>query len=316
MKKIEKIKKEFGIKKGQKPLTKFIDHHLNVKVDILDWPDPERLKEVFVNFSTASWYENFFEEATDEEIQEAIDDLLSGNMLAQGIEHPRFAFRISGLTLHGSHAFVRNRIGIAYLQQSQAVQDFRHSDIIIPSSYSKKPERISEYIHWCIEGKMIYGDLLDSGEISITDARFSLPKTIPVWIDTTMNLATLLGIYKKRTDYIEEHPEMELVAEQMKDHVVDKFPYMEGYFRKGADTGESLHTKPGYKCNCLFKRPDHVIEKHLPEGYEDPWTLHDKTRNELMIEGNKPIDPTYWFGHEQISKEDYERRMELIYGDI
>lgn len=293
--KIEKIKELFEIKRGETPTTKFIDNISAVKVDLIDWPNEERLKKVFVNMSQASWFEDFYETASIEDRQEVIEDLFSGKILGQGMEHPQFAFKVSGLSLHGTHALVRNRIGIAYLQQSQAVKDFRHSDVLVPRAFTKHLDLLSRYEEWVQMGKQIYADMLDTNDISNTDARFCLPKTIPSWIYVTASLPTILAIYGKRTDSQEEHPEMNQIAYQMRDLIVEKFPYMSSYFVSYDDNGRCLHLKKGYAANCIFKRD----EKHEIDGYEDEWTLHDKTKQELMLdcdefpgsiyEGNKKI---------------------------
>jgi len=275
---INKIKEDFAIKPTESVKTKFIDNLNAVKVELIDYPDQERIKKVFVNFSTASWYEDYYETASKKDVDAAIKDLLSGNMLAQGLEACRFTFKVSGLSLHGSHALVRNRIGICYMQQSQAVQPYTNSDVLVPRAFTKHYNMLERYKIWVIEGKTLYQDLLDTGDVSILDARMCLPKTIPVWMYVSCNLNTLLQLYSKRSDTQEEHPEMNIMAEQMKDLVVEKFPYMKSYFVSGCDNGRCLHTKPGYKANCIFKRDDkHKVKK-------DNWTLHDKTKKELMLD--------------------------------
>jgi len=277
--KIENIKKLFEIKEGETPSTKFVDNISAVKVELIDWPDEERLKRVFVNMSQASWFEDFYSTASKEDREEVVSDLFKGKILGQGMEHPQFAFKISGLSLHGTHALVRNRIGIAYLQQSQAVKDFRHSDVLVPRAFTKHPDLLERYEEWVQIGKQIYADMLDTGDIANTDARFCLPKTIPSWIYLTASLPTILSIYGKRIDSQEEHPEMNSLAYQMRDLIVEKFPYMKSYFVSFDDNGRCLHLKKGYAANCIFKRD----EKHAIEGYSDEWTLHDKTKQELML---------------------------------
>jgi thymidylate synthase ThyX len=276
---IKKIKKLFEIKKGEAPKTRFIDNIDAVGVELVDWPDPDRLKKVFVNMSQASWFENFFDEASQEDREEVVNDLFRGKILGQGMEHPQFCFLVKGLSLHGTHALVRNRIGIAYLQQSQAVKDFRHSDVLVPRAFTKNEKLLRRYEDWVQTGKKLYADMLDSGEIANTDARFCLPKTIPSWVYVTVSLPTLLSIYGKRTDSQEEHPEMNKMAFMMRDLVVEKFPYMAGYFVSHDDNGKCLHLKKGYAANCIFKRDG----RHQIDGYEDEWTLHDKTKDELMM---------------------------------
>ena len=92
--KIDKIKQLFEIKTGEVPETKFVDNISAVKVELIDWPDEERLKRVFVNMSQASWFEDFYSEASEEDREEVVSDLFSGKILGQGMEHPQFAFKI------------------------------------------------------------------------------------------------------------------------------------------------------------------------------------------------------------------------------
>jgi thymidylate synthase ThyX len=302
--KIEKIRDLFEIKKGEEPKTRFVDNIEAVKVELIDWPDQERLKRVFVNMSQASWFEDFYSDASKSDRDEIVEDLFSGKILGQSMEHPQFAFKVSGLSLHGTHALVRNRIGIAYLQQSQAVKDFRHSDVLVPRAFTKHRDLLEKYEMWVQQGKQLYADMLDTGDIANTDARFCLPKTIPSWIYVSAALPTILSIYGKRTDSQEEHPEMNAMAYQMRDLIVEKFPYMRGYFVSHDDNGRCLHLKKGYAANCIFKRD----EKHEIDGYEDEWTLHDKTKQELMLDAER-YDPkgVYYVGKRRFKWSD--RRM-------
>lgn len=265
------------IKKDEEPKTCFYDYPSNVKVTMIDYPDEERIKKTFVNFATSSWFPNYAEDLSKKEIQEEIKDLLSGNTLGLGIETAQFTFLVEGITLHDSHALVRNRIGITYAQQSQAVRDLRHDNILIPQSYCKYPELEERYTKWCIEGKKLYSDLLDTGNISVNDARLSLPKTIPVWIYFSCNLMTLISLLEKRLDTQEESIGLNEMSKQIVSLVLDKFPYLEPFLKSACDKGKCFHQKKGFKANCIYKRDD----KHIIPGYEDEFTLHDKTKEEL-----------------------------------
>ena len=298
----EYAKEHFAIEKSPEIKTKFVSTPESVSVKLLDWPDPERLKKVFVNFSEGSWFEDFYSQAKPEEIQGPIDDLLQGKMLAQGLEHPTFYFLVSGLTLNDSHAVVRSRVGICYIQQSGAVRPQTHDNILVPKSFAKHPELLEQYKMWAFRGKKLYQNLLETGDVAITDARMALPRSIPVWINISVNLMTLLSIYKKRSDSQEEYPALNSMVEQMKDLVCEKFPYMKGYFKSACDDKTCLHCKQGYKCNCIFKRD----EKHqLKEGEKDTWTLHDKTKKEMMLD-HKPFETAYYIGPAKVTQSEYE----------
>jgi hypothetical protein len=297
----EKYAKEnFAIKKIETIKTKFIDKLDAVKVVMLDHPDPERAKRVLVNFSEGSWFEDFYLQANEKDVDTAIHDLLSGSMLGQGLEALQFTFLVSGIDLQDSHAVVRNRIGVSYIQQSTAVRPFTDSDILVPRAFTKHENLQRRYQQWCVDGKRIYQDMLETGDISITDARLCLPKTIPVWINISCNLMTLLAIYSKRSDTQEEYPALNIMVEQMKNLVVEKFPYMKGYFISACDKKTCLHCKPGYKCNCIFKRDD----KH--PAFIENWTLHNKTKKELMLDCERFITE-YYLNENLVNENDYTR---------
>ncbi|MBC7866217.1 MAG: FAD-dependent thymidylate synthase [Gloeobacteraceae cyanobacterium ES-bin-316] len=296
----KKLKKAFGIK-NEKPMTRFIDNIDAVKVKLINWPDEERMKRHLVQFATGSWFEDFSQIADEEDYNSALEELRMGKILAQGLEGIMFSFLVSGLSLHGSHAIVRTRIGAAYLQQSQAVQDFRHTDLLMPRAYQKSPELLKFYQNWCISGKELYRMLLDTNDIAITDARFSLSKTIPVWINISMSLPTILSVYSKRTDVTEEHPEMNKFAEELRLRIEEKFPWMSTYFKRD---NNCIHRFEGYRSNCVFTRDGPDV---LPEGSRENWTFHNKTKHELMLKDLKSYETEFFIGYTKVSEDEYNR---------
>lgn len=296
----ERLKKAFGMKRGKLPKTKFVDNLNAVDVELINWPDEERMKRHLIMFATGSWFEDFSKTADYEDYNAAMEELRMGKILAQGLEGITFSFLVKGLSLHGSHAIVRTRIGAAYLQQSQAVKDLRDSDILIPRAYQKDPYFLTAYKNWTISGKHLYSDMLESDKIAITDARFSLSKTIPVWINISMSLPTILGVYSKRTDVTEEHPEMNIFAELLRSRIEEKFPWMTTYFKRDANC---IHRFPGYRSNCVFKRDGLDI---LQPEQKDNWSFHSQTKSELMTEGLSPIETTYYISYNEVTKDEYE----------
>lgn len=296
----EKLKVTFGLKRGQLPKTRFIDNINAVKVKLLNWPDENRIKRHLIQFATGSWFEDFSTIATEKDYQSALKELSEGKILAQGLEGVQFSFLVSGLSLHGSHAIVRTRIGAAYLQQSQAVRDLRHEDILVPRAYQRYPHLLKQYQNLAISGKHLYAELLETDDIAITDARFSLLKTIPVWVNISMSLPTILSVYSKRTDVTEEHPEMNRFAEQLRFQIEQIFPWMHTYFRRDQNC---IHRFEGYRSNCVFERDGTDI---LPPGSKTNWQFHDKTKNELMLKYLEPIKTEYFISYNKVTKQEYD----------
>lgn len=296
-----RLRQTFGIKRGQWPMTKFIDNINAVKVELLNWPDEERIKRHLIQFATGSWFEDFSKIADEEDYFAAMEELRQGKILAQGLEGVTFSFLVSGLSLHGSHSVVRTRIGAAYLQQSQAVTDFRHTDILMPRAYQRFPDLVNQYKTHVINSKLIYSTMLETDELAVTDARFILPKTIPVWINIHMNLPTILGVYSKRTDATEEHPEMNQFAELLRQRIVEKFPWMDGYFKRDSNC---IHRFEGYRSNCIFERDG--ADKLVKDAKQN-WQLHGKkTKNELMLAGLSPYETEYYIAQKKVTKDEYD----------
>ena len=297
----QRLKETFGIKLGEQPRTRFIDNIDAVDVKLINWPDEERMKNHLIQFATGSWFENFASIASYEDWDAAQKELQEGKILAQGLEGIVFSFLVSGLSLHGSHAIVRSRIGAAYLQQSQAVRDLRHEDILVPRAYQKHPDLLVAYQNLAIASKHLYIAMLETGDLAVTDARFSLLKTIPVWINISMTLPTILGVYSKRTDATEEHPEMNRFAELLRIRIEDKFPWMQTYFKRDQNC---IHRFEGYRSNCVFKRDGNDV---LPEGAKENWHFHDKTKYELMLKDLKPFETQYFIGQYKVTKDEYDK---------
>ena len=124
---------------------------------------------------------------------------------------------------------------------------------------------------------------------------------LPVWINVTCNLATLLAIYKKRSDTQEEYPALNIMVEQMKELVSEKFPYMKDYFVRGCDIKQCFHCKAGYKTTCIFKRD----EKHRQQDGIKNWNLHEKTKQELMLDC-EPYETEYYVGNTKTTEDVYK----------
>ena len=83
----KKLESLFGIKRGQEPKTRFVDNLSAVKVALVDWPDEERLKRTFVNMAKASWWEDFFDDASEEDVEEAVESQKPKVLLDQRMYH-------------------------------------------------------------------------------------------------------------------------------------------------------------------------------------------------------------------------------------
>ena len=112
-----------------------------------------------------------------------------------------------------------------------------------------------------------------------------------------------MNIYNKRTDTQEEAYVFNMLFDQVKEQVVEKFPYLESLFVK--DPGyKCIHTRKGYRSNCVYGRnPDHLIDND-----ENAFTFHEKTRDELVQ--HTPFRSRFFTGTDEITESQYN---EMIY---
>lgn len=265
------------LKHGMVPFTDFVRYPDSVRVSMVDFPDISRVMCVLVDMSMSSWLPNYSKGLTAGEVEIAAHDLLSGSTLSLAMEALQFTFLVEGLTLHDSHALVRNRIGIVYAQQSQAVRDLRYDSALFPVSYERFPALFDRYKKWVADGKQLYSDLLDTKDVSVADARLSLPKTIPVWIYFSCNLSTLISLLEKRLCSQEESIGLNEMSRQIVCLVAEKFPFLEPYLKSACVKGRCFHQKQGFKSNCIYKRDS----LHSIRGYSDEFTVHDKSKKVL-----------------------------------
>ena len=96
---LEPKKKAFRVLFGQKPLTRFKDYKSAIKVELMEPEPEEKMMKRIYNFVKATWSEDGHEadRATPEQMQDALDSMLSGKALGLGLETINLTFLISGI---------------------------------------------------------------------------------------------------------------------------------------------------------------------------------------------------------------------------
>ena len=130
-------KHEFGILFGQKPLTKFKDYRKSIKVDLIKYDDREQMLKGTYDFAKATWSVDGREsdDATEEEMKDALAQMIGGKALGLGLETINLMFRMSGINRIDTHQIVRQRIGVTF---SQMCSGGSYRGMYCPESYSLK----------------------------------------------------------------------------------------------------------------------------------------------------------------------------------
>jgi thymidylate synthase (FAD) len=288
-----------GIHQNEVPFTKFIDEISAIKVSLVSSPEKAQLYSLFKNVANVSWDKPWVDYSY-ESCVEFLTTLISGGMLPLALEMNNFTFLIENVTRITTHAIVRGRVGMTYAQQSTGNADQRHADILIPRSMSIQNSRILEsYIHYACASKIEYGFAVDQG-MSVQEARIFLPSTNSNKIYLSVNLASLMNFYGKRSDRTEEYMQGNEICRQIKEIFNQKYPELSPVLR--STCGKSCaHAKNSPFVNGVYlpSKADDVFDWNIKSF------LYPHTRDE-MCWNETPLETQYYIGHEKTTKEFYE----------
>lgn len=295
----------FRVLFGQKPLTKFKDYRSNIKVDLIKHDNPADMMKGTFDFVKATWSEDGRESsrASDEEMQNALDAMLSGKALGLGLETVNFMFRISGITRVDTHQIVRQRIGVTFSQQCTGDRMMYHNDVLVEESIAKQPELLRQFMDATLACKKSYVDMIDSRVLSIQAARGILPHNLETFIFVNINLMTLLFFYQKRIDDGSQTWQVNEIARQMEEEVCKVFPQLQAVFDR-------------HKKSFKFQKEASADRKNLfSTGLyvprDDEFEYHNRDflypmKKEEMHFTNTPLENRYFWGNEEIDEKSYE----------
>lgn len=270
--------------KGEKPITNFKDGLNSIKVDLIHWPD-ETIHLSSYAFQKATWANSPYVPGKNlEEDKNLLSNLkieaFQGNGLPLSLELYDFVFSIAGITRIVTHQVVRNRVGATYSQQCSGDKDWRHHDVLVPRSLYKDKDLYEKFKKNVLEAKQLYADMLDTMEMPILDARRVLPHCLETFIYVKFNLVTLMNFIQKRDCTQTQEPEMVFVARQMRDVVLNKFPFLEKLLDNKCKNGSCFYTKSDRITGTSMFIPDKL---HDFEYNKDNF-IYDKTVFEMVYD--------------------------------
>jgi len=271
------------IHKGEKPTTKILDERNAIEVELISWPDIKQTKKMLVQtchgYSNVVDYDNMSEQDRDETLKQ----IVSNNTLPKSAEMTgKFVFLVKNISLTITHCLVRHRF-FTILQKSTAVNDLRNENFVMPRSLARDKDFYNDVLNWYKLGKELFCEAVDNHNVSVQDARVLIPKNNCNHMFIGCDLLSLVNAYGQRVDTQEEPIQHNIIFEEMKALVLEKFPYFEKMFKSHCDSGRCLHCRPGSHTNIVFKRNE-AHKKFLPDGYLDKHPdnlLHNKTRDEM-----------------------------------
>lgn len=301
-------KHAFRVLFGQKPLTKFKDYRKSIKVELLSPEPKEAMMKRIYDFVKATWSEDGreSERATHEEMVDAMNQMLSGKALGLGLETINFTFRISGITRIDTHQIVRQRIGVTFSQQCTGDRMMHHNDILVEECIAGNEKALNGFIGATLACKNSYADMIDGG-ISIQAARSILPHDLATFIFMNTNLMTLMFFHQKRIDDGSQTWEINEIAQKMADAVCEVYPELKEVFERNKKKFKFQKEASADRKN-LFSTGLYVPKDDEFEYHERDFLYASK--KEEMHFTNTPIQDRYFWGHDEVTKELYEKVQE------
>lgn len=301
---LEPKKKAFRVLFGQRPLTRFKDYKSAIKVELMEPEPEEKMMKRIYNFVKATWSEDGHEadRATPEQLQDALDSMLSGKALGLGLETINLTFLISGITRIDTHQIVRQRIGVTFSQQCTGDRFLNHNDVLVEECIAQDPELLEDYIKTSLATKLSYARLNDSMKVSIQAAREITPHNYETFINMNTNLMTLLFFHQKRIDDGSQTWQINEIAQQMADRVCEAYPQLKPVFEKNK-TKFKFQKEAGADRKNLFSTSLYIPKVDEFEYHNDDF-LYPMTKEQMHFTGTPMKDRFFW-GDQEVSELEY-----------
>jgi thymidylate synthase (FAD) len=302
---LEPKKKAFANKIGQVPLTVFKDYRKTIKVTLMN-PEPEEsMMNRIYSFVKATWADSpeELENATKEQKEDALNQMLSGKALGLGLETVNLTFTIAGISHIDAQQITRQRVGVTFSAQCTGDRFLTHNDVLVEECIAQDKDLLHDFIMSTLKTKMCYSHLVNSGKVSIQAARCILPRNIETFYNMNTNLSTLMFFHQKRIENESQTWQMNEVAQQMADEVCKAYPQLKEVFERNKKKfkfqKEAAADRKNSFSTSLYIPKDDEFE------YNDKDFLYPKTKGEMHYT-NTPIETSYYWGFEQVNKGQYE----------
>lgn len=298
-------KHAFANRLGQKPLTKFKDYKQSIKVKLIKHDDPVQMMKGTYKFVKATWADSPSDNdvATEDQMKDALQQMLSGKALGLGLETVNLMFEISGITHIDAQQITRQRIGVTFSAQCTGDRFLTHNDILVEESINQDPVLLDGFVKSTLATKKSYSDMVDSLKVSIQAARSILPRNIETFYYMNTNLMTLLFFHQKRIDDGSQTWQMNEISQQMADEVCRVFPDLASVFEKNKSKFKfqkeaSADRKNSFSTGLYVPKVDE-FDYHVRDF------LYPMKKEEMHFTGT-PIDNMYFWGDHQISGNVYD----------
>lgn len=263
---LEPVKLPMAIRFDEKPTTNFKNNLDSIKVELIEAPSMDNLRDYLPQFAHATWSENYDSMDNSLSIKDRdaiIRDAFFGKTLPTALETVNLVFRLSGISLQEVTHILRYR-SASFSADCSGDKWWTHKDALVPNSiqnsngdgiceYGGQPmpnnfhERYKRVVR---EAKQLYCDMIDSKQISIMDARYILPRCLETFYYMRISLKDAIHFIKQRIDKQIQPETDNIIAYQIYLEILRRYPVANGlvdihapsmFYVKTARTGRATN---------------------------------------------------------------------------
>ena len=276
--------------KFNKPVeTCFYDHLGVIEVELLNAPSYKELETYIPQFVDATWNDFPRDNYSLGERCFLVDETLAGKTLPTALETIGLVFLISNIDLIDVTHLLRHRT-MSFSAICSADRDMRYDDCLVKPSIAEDLSEVDSGTDWWKAGfyhrftkivtdaKQLYADMVDSGEISILDARTILPRCLEHHYYARVNLKDAIHFIKQRIDRQIQPESDNIIALKMWIEIVKKYPPIKKLIDLDATDAWYIETAPTGRNSNIYmpeKPRNDVFE------YKEQWFMYKKQRSEM-----------------------------------
>ena len=287
------------LKFGEDVNLRFLNSVDAVRVECVQAPLRGQVMHYLAPFALATWEDKPRNDYSAEEREQAIEDLFDFKLLPGAMETIRFTFLVSNIDLVDVTHLIRHRT-FTFSAHCTGDRDQREDDVLMKPSISTNEAFATRYREAMFICAQLYADMVDSGEVSILDARTALPRSFANHYYASASLKDLIPFFKQRLDRQIQPESDNLIALQMLIEVASVFPEIgriiklddpDQYFIKTAQTDHSSNLyQPEPKNDTFEWNPQWFIypctRDKMPgaEDFNERWEFLTEAYN-MLTEG-------------------------------
>jgi thymidylate synthase (FAD) len=291
---LEPVTLPMPLRFGEDPQTEFVNDLDALRVELVDSPTAEQIRNVAYRYVKATWADSPEEtdplNATQRTLSETLEDVLQFRALPAGMEAMSFTFLVGGIDLQTVTHLIRHRAG-TFAAQCTGDRWQSHSRALVPAAVENSPEIYERWKNHVEAGKKLYSDMIDTRKISIMDARTVLPRAVETFYYARFNLKDLIGFIRQRCDKQIQPAVDNLMAAKMALEVCKVIPEAATVIGTKTLTGPAMHyvrnLRAGTGTNLYW--PDSDTDEKIE--YHPSDTIYQAERDDVNGT-NPPEDQT------------------------